>query len=255
MLSDTLGAVGTDAFMNVGEERWKELLNIDDEDIKALKELPAECYTPLTFAIVLHNIFNNVYEKICKRKDKEELTTKEISSDKMDFCPVAIMYCKVVEAMLKKLHTSRYIKALGDKTIGKGTQPKLFKDLGTPENYDLTKANLTIGAYTFHIVFLEDEKDVLNYKPIKKPVDTDFDFNKKWKGCTKIGNIKALIGKNDETKIAQWKKHAQCLKIVELIRNKSAHEATPITKEHFDWLIEILFEDRELFRITDVLRK
>ena len=68
-------------------------------------------------------------------------------------------------------------------------------------------------------------------------------------------NIKALIGRDDdELKVAIWKKHAKCLKIVELIRNRSAHEAAPITKEHFDWLIETLFKERELFLITDVLK-
>ena len=47
----------------------------------------------------------------------------------------------------------------------------------------------------------------------------------------------------------EWYEHANKLPVVVSTRNKSAHELQPISKERFDWLIEVLFKQGELLRI------
>ena len=48
---------------------------------------------------------------------------------------------------------------------------------------------------------------------------------------------------------AEWYEHANKLPVIVSTRNKSAHELQPISKERFDWLIDVLFKQRELLRI------
>ena len=49
-----------------------------------------------------------------------------------------------------------------------------------------------------------------------------------------------------------WSKHALALAVIQGIRNKSAHEAAPITRENFQWLIDTLFDGGELLRIAEL---
>ncbi len=256
MLSDTMGAVvSSDAFMDVSEQQWTSLLKVDEETVSKLRNLPAEISTPLSFAVVLHNVFNEVYKGIVQKKENGDKELNGIAPDKMDFCPVAIMYCKIVESILKKTHTPLYIKGLGEKSLKLGGNA-VFADLGTPENFNEDHKDLSIGSFVSHLVFLPKRKLSLD-SPMRKPNNNDYCFGAMTFGDTDENysdNIRRLIDDADteDEKIGPWKVHARALKIVHEIRNRSAHEAIPITKENFDWLIEVLFEKGEFLRIWDL---
>ena len=256
MISDTMGAVvASDAFMDVSEQRWEELLKISSEKVSQLRKLPAEISTPLSFAVVLHNVFDEVYKGIVQKQANGDAEVDGIAPDKMDFCPVAIMYCKIVESILKKVHTPLYIKGLGEKSLKLGGSA-VFADLGTPEVFNEDHKELSIGSYVSHLVFLPKKKISLD-TPMRKPSNSDFRFGIMTFGDTEEDyndNIKRLIDDSDteDEKIGPWKVHARALKIVQEIRNRSAHEAIPITKENFDWLIEVLFEKGEFLRIWEL---
>lgn len=256
MISDTMGAViASDAFMDVSEQRWEKLLKISADKVSQLRKLPAEISTPLSFAVVLHNVFDEVYSGIIKKAKDGKVNDVGIAPEKMDFCPVAIMYCKIVESLLKKNHTPLYIKGLGEKSLKLGGSA-VFSDLGTPENFDEEHKELSIGSFVSHLVFLPKKKISLD-SPTKKPGNGDFRFGVMTFGDSEENyteNIKRLIDDSDteDEKIGPWKVHARALRIVQEIRNTSAHEAKPITKENFDWLIEVLFEKGEFLRIWEL---
>ena len=256
MISDTMGAVvASDAFMDVSEQRWEELLKISSEKVSQLRSLPAEISTPLSFAVVLHNVFDEVYRGIVQKHANGSVEVDGIVPGKMDFCPVAIMYCKIVESILKKVHTPLYIKGLGAKSLKLGGSA-VFADLGSPERFNEDHKELSIGSYVSHLVFLPKKKISLD-TPMRKPSNGDFRFGKMTFGDSEEDyneNIRRLIDDSDteDEKIGPWKVHARALKIIQEIRNRSAHEAIPITKENFDWLIEVLFEKGEFLRIWEL---
>ena len=253
LVSDTVGAiVNSDDFMTLSEYRWQELLGLKDKSIVAkLKSLPSEFEAPLTFAVVLHNVFDNLHRTIERQKNSQMKFTQEL-----DYCPVAIMYCKIVEAMLKKGHTPLYIRNLGEKTLKIGSTTT-FADLGTPEDFDTKNKDLSIGSYTSHLVYLPKWKISLN--PQLKPTKNDFWFKKVVEGETVnyTDNIYKLIADEDieDDLLPLWKSHARALEIIRVIRNRSAHDAMNITKENIDWLIDILFKQGELLRIWDLSEK
>lgn len=132
----------------------------------------------------------------------------------------------------------------------------MFSDLGTPEDFDEEHKELSIGSFVSHLVFLPKKKISLD-SPTKKPGNGDFRFGVMTFGDSEENyteNIKRLIDDSDteDEKIGPWKVHARALRIVQEIRNTSAHEAKPITKENFDWLIEVLFEKGEFLRIWEL---
>lgn len=254
LLSDTVGAVvNSDDFMTLSEQRWQELLGLKDTaSVAKLKALPSEFVAPLTFAVVLHNVFDNVSKTASKHNDTGRDLTKEL-----DYCPVAIMYCKIVEAMLKQGHTPMYIRGLGEKTLKYGGQTT-FADLGTPDEFDSTNKDLSIGSYVSHLVYLPKWKFSLD-TPQQKPRVNDFWFTAKFKGETVdfTDNIRCLIGDEyqEDEMLPPWKSHARALKVIHEIRNRSAHEAVSITKENFDWLIDVLFKQGELLKIWELAEK
>lgn len=256
MISDTMGAViASDAFIDVSEKRWETLLRIGADKVSQLRKLPAEVSTPLSFAVVLHNVFDEVYRGIVNKTENGDSDIAGIVPEKMDFCPVAIMYCKIVESILKKTHTPLYIKGLGEKSLKLGGST-VFADLGTPDNFNEDHKELSIGSYVSHLVFLPKKKLSLDV-PMKKPSNSDFRFGIMTFGDSEEDyndNIRRLIADSDteDEKIGPWKVHARALKIIHEIRNRSAHEAIPITKENFDWLIEVLFEKGEFLRIWEL---
>ena len=157
--------------------------------------------------------------------------------------------------MLKKIHTPLYIKGLGEKTLKLGGNA-VFADLESQDNFNEEHKELSIGSYVSHLVFLPKRKISLD-TPMRKPSNNDFCFGVMSFGDNEEdynGNIKRLIDDIDteDEKIGPWKVHARALKIIHEIRNRSAHEAIPITKENFDWLIEILFEKGEFLRIWEL---
>lgn len=254
LLSDTVGAVvNSEDFMTLSEQRWQELLGLRDAaSVAKLKALPSEFVAPLNFAVVLHNVFDNVCKKAATHIDKDRDLIKDL-----DYCPVAIMYCKIVEAMLKQGHTPLYIRGLGQKTLKNGGETT-FEDLGTPEEFDASNKDLSIGSFVSHLVYLPKWKFSLD-TPQQKPKPNDFWFTAKFKGETInfTDNIRCLIGDEymEDEMLPRWKSHARALKVIHEIRNRSAHEAVSITKENFDWLIEVLFKQGELLKIWELAEK
>lgn len=234
MLSDTVGAVvASDDFIDVSDERWIELLGIKtQQDLEKIRKLPTEFVTPLGFAVMLHNVFDKISQKI--QEDSSGTSTREL-----DFCPVAIMYCKVVEAVLKKLHTPIYIERIGDATVKFGGIQ--FRDLLDSDGVTiLPSKDLTIGSFAFNIVSTDrnndiDEPDQFRASPKKSMI----------KRITTVSDYSASINKT-------WFSHAKDLAVIQAIRNKSAHEAAPISKSNFEWLVRVLFENGELVRIAEL---
>lgn len=234
MLSDTVGAVvASDDFIEVSDERWIELLGINSQqDLDEIRKLPTEFVTPLGFAVMLHNVFDKISKKM--QEDGSGSSSREL-----DFCPVAIMYCKVIEAVLKKLHTPIYIQRIGDATVKFGGIQ--FRDLLDADGVTiLPSKDLTIGSFAFNIVSTDrnndiDEPDQFRASPKKSMI----------KRITTVSDYSASINKT-------WFSHAKDLAVIQAIRNKSAHEAAPISKANFEWLVRVLFGNGELVRIAEL---
>ena len=167
---------------------------------------------------VLHSIF-----------DKMEQASQQKEAD-IDYCPVAIMYCKLVEAMLKKLHLRLYIAALPDHTITRGS-PITFGQLTKKKTLSKNKGKLSIGSFSYPIVTI-DRKDPANSKVIEE-------------------GIQALCGGSAKAR-REWRAHAAALATIQLCRNKSAHELTRVTRQEFVQLIRTLFSEGELLRIQEL---
>ena len=60
-----------------------------------------------------------------------------------------------------------------------------------------------------------------------------------------VGDYSASINKT-------WFSHAKDFAVIQAIRNKSAHEAAPISKSNFEWLIHVVFGNGELVRIVEL---
>ena len=234
MLSDTVGAVvASDDFIDVSDERWIELLGISSQqDLERIRKLPTELITPLGLAVMLHNVFDKISKKMVDDSNESDLR-------ELDFCPVAIMYCKVVEAVLKKLHTPIYIQRIGDATVKFGGIQ--FRNLLDSDGVTiLPSKDLTIGSFAFNIVSTDrnndiDEPSQFRASPKKSMI----------KRITTIGDYSASINKT-------WFSHAKDIAVIQAIRNKSAHEAAPISKSNFEWLIHVLFGNGELVRIVEL---
>ena len=229
MLGDTLCAVlDSDDLIGVEEEEWRNLLGMGT-DIAGLQNLPTEYLDLLKFALMIHGVFEKIRQAMPKDKQNE-----------LDYCPVAIMYCKLVENMLKRRHTPIYIDCLGEKKMKPGG--KTFASLGTPEQFNYKHRDLSIGSFSFHLV----NAQINVYAPYKSTFsfETKDDNDYEW-------NINELSAGDEEAK-EKWMEHAQSLAYVHQIRNKSAHEALPISKKVFDLLIRELFRNGELLRIYEL---
>lgn len=153
------------------------------------------------------------------------------------------MYCKVVEAMLKELHTPIYVDRIGDSTL-KDKNGRKFNDLiDSGGIIDKADKELTIGSFAFSIVFTRRENSV----------DSPDTFFRK----AKKDEIRRITGEDRDYEAINklWCKHALALAVIQGVRNKSAHEAAPITRENFEWLMETLFDGGELLRIADLANR
>lgn len=229
LISDTVGAaVATEDFTEVTEARWIALLGLhSSEELDRIRQLPTEIVTPLSFAVMLHNVFERISENM------------QESVDELDYCPVAMMYCKVVEASLKKWHTPLYIERLGRDTLN--SKGKRFSELLAEDGLTILPCkDLTIGSFSHSIVSGRKDNDInqpqaFYVKPIR----------------SKIRRLSQV--EDDGASINQkWSKHAQDLAVVQAIRNRSAHEATPITQANFTWLMDVLFREGEFLRIIEL---
>ena len=227
-MKDISSVVTIDDFVSTSEELWIELLKVDDKTVKKLKALPTQYSAALGFAVVIHNVFDKIY------KNSEQ--NGEVNADDLDFCPVAILYCKIVEAMLKEEHTSLYASCFASRPIDsrKASSP-LFEEV------DKNNPALSIGTYLYFLSTVNINK-ISNQKAYERLPQVRF---------VKDAEITELSKYTSQNK-SKWFDHACQLPIIVSTRNKSAHEIQPIKKDRFDWLIDVLFVQGELMRIWEL---
>lgn len=226
-------AMNSTDFFKVTDEQWEALIHVSKKDLE--ENLPNEFITSLGFAVMLHNVF----ETIRLNAAKDDAARKKADTE-LDYCPVAIMYCKVVEALLKELHTPIYARQIADRTLSSSSSVVFGDLLHEDGTVDTGSKDLTIGSFSYHIVKPSNFDETNN---IDHPDDFSYE-PKMWmiKKITRVSSYAQAIN-------LEWSQHAVNLAVIQGVRNKSAHEARPITKANFDWLIQTLFDEGELLRI------
>lgn len=191
---------------------WKTL-GLEDEDAYHLlsEKLDPSFIIDLYFAAKLDSIFNLVDDKESHK----------------DYSPVSIMYCKVIEKMLKYYHTDVYRKRLPDASTGVKIRndQKYFGDLNDKYVCGQVQNKIMLGAFLNPIhPFYHDEEDEV------------------WE---------IIANSSRRTKLDAWHKHSEILLRVRNIRNTSAHgaEGAIVSKEMLDQLKEMLFKEHELLDI------
>lgn len=190
---------------------WK-VLGIQKDEYDYLSEkMSPNFMMDLFFAAKLESIFAII--------DDDD----SIQDDKKDFSPVSIMYCKIVEKMLKRYHTDVYQKRLPDASTEQKYQKELvrFGDLSNPKIKKKIKNKITLGAFLF---------------PINPAFPHEDSYN--------------ALAKTDSKK-EKWEKHGAMLSDVTDIRNKSAHgvAGSIVDSSLLYKLKTALFEDEGLLNI------
>lgn len=265
------GALLLRDFKDLKIEEKAKLLRIEHDDCQSIfDELDAVVGPfsgPLTFAFMLHSIFDSIYQNALSSSKDEESQEKakemEEKAKTMDFCPVALLYCKLVESILKEKHTSLYFYRLPDATYnGKNETFKLLGRDGVFNPNLEALSYVTIGSFSSHIVHTQDKifkvenaqqvyapqlykyRKTITENGSKHTVEVDLELNRR-----------QLMGERYSPELAEeWERHAFALGIIRGLRNRSAHDLMPITKEQFDWLVDVLFKDRELVRIFNLAK-
>ncbi len=165
-------------------------------------------------------------ERIFDRGDMGE------KRDEIDYSPVTIMYCKLVESMLKEYHLPVYEKTLlmASTQVRKNEEAMYtFGEIAEVRSY--IAGRITIGPFLFAI----DER------------------NKKANGAE---NIRKLATEHPGSR-DEWKSHAATLKVISDIRNRSAHGTKDkrITLEDKQHLHKYLFDNGAFLRIIRLVRK
>jgi len=94
---------------------------------------------------------------------------------------------------------------------------------------------ITIGSFARPLVEVDSKDDSF--------ID---DGKEKYKVNYKTENIDKICCQDK----AEWEKHASAIKVVWGVRNRCAHAMQTIPEGVFDWLIEVLFKDGDVFRIV-----
>lgn len=168
-------------------ECWNILKFKSEDDFESFKReygVPQCFFDSLQFAYQLEILF-------------EEGSLGE-NANQIDYSPVTIMYCKLVESLLKEYHIVAYSDSLSSvetelnyKKNGKKCRYR-WGDIKKLSQYQ--KQKLTIGSFVFPIVNDNDHRDHI--------VD---------------------LATNTPGKSVEWETHAEFIKEVRDIRNPSAH--------------------------------
>lgn len=146
----------------------------------------------------------------------------------VDYSPVSIMYCKVIEKMLKFYHTSLYcIRLPNTSTQIKYKGKKVpFGELTDPDIQKAVQDRIMLGAFLYPLTpkFVQDE------------------------------TLEALAKSRREEKTSPWRKHGETLDRVRQIRNQSAHgkRGDIVTREMLRELKQLLFKQEGLLRIVQL---
>jgi hypothetical protein len=219
---------GSDVFNEDDENAEDEyaVIGISRETVDEIRQsLPSGIQIQFDFAIMLHKIFYQL-------KDEQNI----------DYCPVAILYCKLIEGLLKEKHFEIYIRKLsrGDypkvRINGRDFDWRYFLDQNgqiDKKKVQKTRKKLTIGSFSFPLGRISNVRDseskvILDENVIEAlatPIDGDM----------------------PKTKDLQlWKKHAAMLPWIREYRNMSAHELIPVTREDMDHISDLLFNKKEM---------
>lgn len=150
-----------------------------------------------------------------------------------DYSPITIMYCKVVEKMLKYYHTPIYIDALPniDTTYRKSNhKPYKFGELKDKDTYNKVKNKLMLGTFITPIHSSNNIEKLSTY-----PNDIDMD--------------------EDELKYT-WNAHAKSLDDIREVRNASAHGENDhvVGIDALNKLKKILFKQKRLIKIVQLFK-
>lgn len=217
------------------EDEFYDFVGVSKDEIDELKQmLPGGIQIQFDFAVMLHKIFYQL------RKEQN-----------IDYCPVVILYCKMIEGLLKEKHLEIYIRKLS-----RGCFPKVR--LGKRDfewNYFMdgngnidrkkirqNRKKLTLGSFSFPLGKISNinnfgsniiiNEDVI--EALATPIGADYP------------NLKDL---------QLWNKHAQLLPWIREYRNRSAHELTPISSTDMDNICKIIFGKRELDIIVKLIQR
>lgn len=217
------------------EEAFYKSIGGSKETLDELKQLlPSGIQIQFDFAVMLHKIFYQLK-----------------SEQNVDYCPVAILYCKMVEGLLKEKHFEIYIKKLS-----RGDFPKVrlgnrdfewsfFIDRNGEIDREKVRRNrkkLTLGSFSFQLGRIVNPNDFDSSVIVDENV---------------IEALATPVGADDpNTRDLQlWNKHAEMLPWIREYRNKSAHELTPISHNDMDNICKLLFSRKELDTILKLIQR
>jgi len=159
-----------------------------------------------------------------------------INSSDIDYSPVSIMYCKLVECMLKEYHTIPYSQAISSvetNMVNIKNRPHKYKwgDIRKLPQYQ--QQMLTIGSFVFPIV----ASNSMSPDTVKE-------------------NIVDLANDTEGT-VAEWRQHAQFIYEIKEIRNSSAHgnKDQRITEAQIKNLVRLLIDDGGFLRLIRIVKK
>ncbi len=183
----------------------------DYDDFMQQYDLPAYFLNSLQFAYQLDQLFM-----------KGSVGEASIT---IDYSPVTIMYCKLIESMLKEYHIELYSRCLGNlKTDVKRADDKTLKytwreirDLPSEQ-----KQQLTIGSFTFPL-------------------------NMEW--------VVPKLARFSKQDISLWELHKEMITVVRDIRNPSAHgnKGHRISLEQKNDIRRLLFDEHGFVRLIELV--
>ncbi len=214
--------------MNQVYEANKQALILTEDNFNVWETLgiTKQNYDELTLTVDLQ-FMTDIYLGAKLEHIYENMNTNDIAKD---YSPITIMYCKVIEKMLKYYNIPIYIKAIPD--CGSGYRK-------TGHHYKFGELNDT------HIY--NDAQKYLAFGPLIHPIKDNID---KLSTYPDSSNIKI----NGKTLKETWETQATSLEEVRLIRNKSAHGENGVIVDigTLNTLKEILFEQKRLIEIVQL---
>ncbi|MCD7948951.1 MAG: ATP-binding protein [Erysipelotrichaceae bacterium] len=156
----------------------------------------------------------------------ENMNTDDIDKD---YSPIAIMYCKVVEKMLKYYCIPIYIEAIPNCETSYRKQNNIYYQFGELKDthiYNEAQKYLTIGSFI---------------KPIKENIN-------------QLLTYPDYLDIDEEELKYTWNTQARSLDEIRLIRNKSAHgeNGVIVDIDTLNTLKKILFKQKKLIKIAQL---
>lgn len=207
-----MGTISLDDLLNTTDKTWKNLLNIEQNQIDRIRSL-SKYTAPFNFAIQIHNVLIKTYQNIetyDPGDDEGKKAKKAQMLAQVDFSSAAILYCKIIEAILNDEHKKLYVKCFPDKPYRLG-MAETFSKLGLD--------SLTIGEFAYWIYKKQNRQS---------------------------------LAVATRTNADRWRIHSNNLNTIRDIRNDVAHKSDPMSYHIFHQLIKTMFEKGEFLLIWDL---